>query len=936
MANRLLLVGWDAADWKIIHELLDAGKLPTVKRLVEGGVSANLASLQPMLSPLLWTSVATGKRPYKHGVLGFSEVTPNGMGVRPATRFSRKSRAVWSMLTEHGLRSNVVGWWPSHPAEPINGATVSDFFHRVSGATCEDWAFAPESVYPREYADNLAELRVHPADLLAEHILPFVPRAAEVNQAKDRRLSTCAKILAECSTINAAATWLMQQGDWDFTAVYFDAIDHFCHAFMPYRAPRQTHISIEDFEIYQGVVDAAYRYHDMMLHSLLSLAGPDTTVLLISDHGFHSDSRRGDAFPDEPAGPAFEHRRHGVFVAHGPSIRRDELRFGLSLLDITPTVLTHFGLPVGEDMDGRPAVEIFTEPATIRTIPSWESGQQVDESVAIHADCAATAVLEQLADLGYVDRPPDDRAAAVEAVRREHDYNLARSLMDDGFLQAASEVLRRLWNACPEEHRFGVQLAYCYLGLGQSAELERLVDQLTAGRIKEASEAQAGLHQLAQEVSTFAADDAEGQVGALTPSQLEKVRYLRSRSWYRTATVEFLRGCVALSKKEVDEAVRLFESASGRGQSHEAMQLRIGEAFIAACHFEKAEAIYKMLIEASPDHPAAALGLARTCLATRQPDRAAEHALKSIGLLYHQPLAHYVLGLALMRIRRADAAVDALQVAVSQNPNFPQAHRLLARIYRFVLRDQDAARSHDALARAARLDRRPDVPTPVGGHRSVKATGAAGRQPASSESEPGPANATLAETGADARLVVVSGLPRSGTSLVMLMLRAGGLSVLTDRGREADESNPHGYLELERVKSLAHDGSWLRTAQGKGVKIVTPLLPYVPLDLPMDVLHVVRDVREVVASQRAMLDRMGKNSSELSESQLVDALTQQSCNVIREMTARPNVRLLHLQHSDLIRAPATVARSIADFLHVTLQIDAMVDVVDPSLHRIRR
>ena len=305
---KVLLVGWDAADWKVIHPLMDEGKMPTVRRLVEEGAMANLATLHPVLSPMLWTSIATGKRPLKHGIHGFSEPTPDGAGIQPITNLSRKTKAIWNVLTQKGLVSNVVGWWPSHPAEPIRGVMVSNHFQRALGPPDKPWPTPPGSVHPERLTRTLADLRLNPNELLAEHILPFIPQAAEIDQEKDRRLASCAKILAECTSVHAVATWLMENEPCDFMAVYYDAIDHFCHAFMRYYPPRQAHIREQDFHFYQGVVAAAYCYHDMMLHTLLQLAGPETTVILISDHGFHPDHLRPRVLPAEPAGPAHEHR----------------------------------------------------------------------------------------------------------------------------------------------------------------------------------------------------------------------------------------------------------------------------------------------------------------------------------------------------------------------------------------------------------------------------------------------------------------------------------------------------------------------------------------------------------------------------------------------------------------------------------------------------
>ena len=132
IAKRVLLIGWDSADWRVINPLMDSGKMPNLERLVEEGVVGNLASLHPDLSPMLWTSIATRKRPFKHGIYGFSEPFPQTGAVRPITNISRKTKAIWNIVSQVGLKSIVVGWWPSHPAEPINGVMVSDHYTNVT------------------------------------------------------------------------------------------------------------------------------------------------------------------------------------------------------------------------------------------------------------------------------------------------------------------------------------------------------------------------------------------------------------------------------------------------------------------------------------------------------------------------------------------------------------------------------------------------------------------------------------------------------------------------------------------------------------------------------------------------------------------------------------------------------------------------------------
>ena len=269
--RRVLLVGWDAADWQVIQPLIDGGHMPNLARLVERGVMGNLATLQPMLSPMLWTSIATGKRPTKHGVHGFAEIDPGSGAVRPVSSRSRITKAIWNILHQQGKTCHVVGWWPSHPAEPLRGGMVSDFFQKAVAPADRPWPLPAGCVHPSELAVELAPLRVHPQEIEGDMLRAFVPRAAEIDQAKDKRLETLAKLVAECASVQAAATHILAtRTDWDFCAVYQDAIDHFSHGFMRYHPPRLDWVSVDDFAMYSQVVGGAYVFHDTMLGVLLA------------------------------------------------------------------------------------------------------------------------------------------------------------------------------------------------------------------------------------------------------------------------------------------------------------------------------------------------------------------------------------------------------------------------------------------------------------------------------------------------------------------------------------------------------------------------------------------------------------------------------------------------------------------------------------------
>jgi hypothetical protein len=184
-------------------------------------------------------------------------------------------------------------------------------------------------------------------------------------------------------------------------------------------------------------------------------------------------------------------------------------------------------------------------------------------------------------------------------------------------------------------------------------------------------------------------------------------------------------------------------------------------------------------------------------------------------------------------------------------------------------------------------------------------------------------------------VTIVSGLPRSGTSLMMQMLAAGGMQVLTDGQRSADQHNPRGYFEFEAVKHARTDHSWLAQAEGKVVKVVHLLLPYLPVDREYRVIFMQRELIEIIASQRAMLQQQGRPAANLPDSKLAEIFGKQLAEVRQWLSQNPNFRVLHLQHRDVIEMRLTGAQQIATFLGGDLDPKRMAAAVEPNLYRQR-
>ena len=186
-------------------------------------------------------------------------------------------------------------------------------------------------------------------------------------------------------------------------------------------------------------------------------------------------------------------------------------------------------------------------------------------------------------------------------------------------------------------------------------------------------------------------------------------------------------------------------------------------------------------------------------------------------------------------------------------------------------------------------------------------------------------------------IVVVSGLPRSGTSLMMGMLKVGGLPLLQDGARKADADNPEGYYELERTKSLAgeQDKSWLRQARDRAVKIISELLPELPPDFFYQVIFMTRHLDEVIASQNKMLIRRGSPPEPGSQTQVRELLQEHLRKIRGWLERQANFEVLEVSYHRILEQPLEKARQINSFLRGRLQEEPMAAVVNPELHRNR-
>ncbi len=659
LTRRVLLIGWDAADWQIIHPLIEAGKMPVLQRLVEYGTSGKISTLQPPLSPILWNSIATGKRADKHGILGFMEPKPDGSGVRPVRSTSRRAKAIWNILSQQGLRSSVVNWYASHPAEPISGTVFTN--RLTNDALGDDGDLAPMpsvSVHPPELLAIAEDLRLHPAEITLKQLIPFFD-VQHLPDPQDPRFASLAHILAQTSSTHNAATWLAARDDWDLLAVYYDAIDHIGHTFIEYHPPAMTHVSVEDAAVFGPVVNNAYRFHDMMLGTLLDLAGLEATVILLSDHGFYSNHLRPSVlkhFRDPKKklstemNPMSWHRPHGIVVAAGKAIKHDELVHGASLLDIAPTILALLGQPVPKDMDGQALTQIFIEPDELERIDSYEPAHPQD---GIHRDIpaeesdpfAARQTLRQLAELGYVELSVDmDAERLIFETERDRRHNLAHVLLSTGRAADGIKLLQELI-AEKDNPDLRSQVALILANMGRTAEAEETLSKLTSEKLA-------------------------------------------------TPLPRLVLGQVRLAQGRLDDALALLEPLGQEDFPLSYLYNALGQVYARRAMLTEAEGAFRRAIERDDDNAEAHDSLGSVLRRTGRYEEAVNEHMQSAALQHHRPLTHIHLGMALVRVGQFEWAIRAFEIATELAPNLPFPHRCLVQLYRRNQKNEAKANEH--------------------------------------------------------------------------------------------------------------------------------------------------------------------------------------------------------------------------------------------------
>jgi tetratricopeptide (TPR) repeat protein len=506
LGTRAVVIGIDSADWRLIEPLLAAGKLPNLARLKEQAAWGPLQTLADIpLSPVIWTSIATGKTADQHGIAWFMVDQPDGTRV-PVRSTNRKAKALWNILAEHQRRPVSVGWWASYPAEDVgSGVVVSDGlgFHGF-GATARSGDDGQKVYPPGRYSELAAlippEHRV-PASFVTRflHVSPEEYHREMYTPARYRRHDVTNPIhlfqmyAATAQGLTAIAEKLLAERRYDLFMLYFEQVDSMSHLFMKYAPPKLEWVDAAEQERYRDVVSEWYVYQDELLGRILAQISLDeTAVFVISDHGFKTGDRRIRSESAVDVNRAhLDHEPEGIFLAAGPHLRPGRTQTA-SVLDVAPTLLHYLGFPVAQDMAGRVLEEVFTpeflRENPVRSVPSYEdetSGAkaQREDTSPVDSEQAADN-LAALRTLGYIGGETSDGASGGSgqdgASSPEIHNNLGRIHLGRGDTTQARREFEKALALDPTNSDALLNLASAEAAEGRTGRAEQLVKEALA------------------------------------------------------------------------------------------------------------------------------------------------------------------------------------------------------------------------------------------------------------------------------------------------------------------------------------------------------------------------------------------------------------------------------------------------------------------------
>jgi hypothetical protein len=425
--KNVVVIGIDGATWYVIRQLARDGQVPTISRLMANGAWGDLQTMAPTVSPAIWTTIATGYPPERHGINDFATQVPGTGAMTLIGSTQRREAAIWNLASEAKVKVGVVNWWATFPAESVDGFVVSDRanlrrrfgYQSVLGLNDKKLGMVGEGeTYPSDLLPRILDVIGANSNVppVAQQLV-VTPMPAESQDelakyqtlAREQRLSVLKFVMLQDHAALTAATVAMDSlGTPQLLLTYFSGLDAAEHQFWAYYEPHRyvNKPSPELAKAFGHVVPAYYRYVDSMIAELLRRVPSDALIVLVSDHGHDAN------YDWDPKAPIGEYGKWtmgshgnappGIILFAGPGVEAGYLR-RTTIYDVAPTLLALIGVAPSRDMPGRVITEMFKPEA--RAALRYERVERRAQSRVVSDPTPADVdpeLLEKLRSLGYI------------------------------------------------------------------------------------------------------------------------------------------------------------------------------------------------------------------------------------------------------------------------------------------------------------------------------------------------------------------------------------------------------------------------------------------------------------------------------------------------------------------------------------------------------
>lgn len=457
--HRVVFIGIDGAEWDVMRPMMERGELPHLKALMERGASGHLVNPGLQVSPVVWTTFATGHFGRAHGILDFAYPFHDTGQKRPVRSTLRQVPAIWNVAASNGLSTGSIGYFVSHPAEEVNGFMVSD----LAPARAEGSVY-PEGLLSGEDLDPGEAFRPPARQDLLNRFFPWGYDPADAEDPDSPHYEVTRTVAGRVDQRILSDEYLRRASlalageDVDLFITYLRLVDVASHAAWRYydAGDFEEKPAPADREKLGGLVPETYRYADEFVGQLIEIIGEQANYVIVSDHGFGSATG-----PFAPAQSdrilTGNHRPDGVLIAAGPDIRPGSYR-QLSIMEVMPVLAALTGLPISDELPGRLPRELLTGDILERQPPRFVSQYETGWRAAGGSEAMDAATerqeMESLKGLGYIG---GDVEVAERGGASEYDFWAASRQLIIGHL--TGEVFYYLFQGDQEAARELVRLA---------------------------------------------------------------------------------------------------------------------------------------------------------------------------------------------------------------------------------------------------------------------------------------------------------------------------------------------------------------------------------------------------------------------------------------------------------------------------------------------